>query len=448
MPTPNKPQLILCENARLLITAIMAVMIIRFFCLEPYKIPSASMEPTLIGDPACGDQLLANKFIYHFQEPQRWEVAVFKYPLDSKRNFIKRIIGLPGEEVTIKNGNIYIAGKIVRKPAQVQAAVLYPLWSPEQATATRNNVWETAGGLWQWDQAGKEIVVVRAEAEAWCTYAKEINNEYVPRQDRWFFKRLRPYGAVGGGMTVGEFLLSFQVTPRAPGTLLAKFWKGNERFSLALSAGDTAGTGLLLWEQNGVCKKSLPLNFTLQCNRQYLVEISNLDELFCVQVDAHPLAEMACETPLDEVPSTTFESKVQWGVKQGVWEFQKICLWRDIYYLGRRDLFAGASSWTVPAQHYFVLGDNPPYSSDSRDWKVFQVTLQSGICLEGDQQNSPSTEGDLSVFTDVYGIARAIPTEQIKTIVSNVETPFVPRHHFVGKAFNVFWPPTRMKLIR
>ena len=51
------------ENLRSLVVATILVLLVRFFCLEPFKIPSSSMEPTLIGDPACGDQIMVNKFI-------------------------------------------------------------------------------------------------------------------------------------------------------------------------------------------------------------------------------------------------------------------------------------------------------------------------------------------------------------------------------------------------
>ena len=98
-----------------LIAAVVALFI-RQFGVEAFKIPSGSMIPTL----AIGDHLLVNKFIYGpripftdsrifaWNEPKRGEIIVFKYPEDESKNFIKRVIGLPGDKIEIKNGKLFI----------------------------------------------------------------------------------------------------------------------------------------------------------------------------------------------------------------------------------------------------------------------------------------------------------------------------------------------------
>lgn len=82
------------------------------FVVQAFYIPSKSMEPTL--EP--GDRILVNKFIYRFQEPQRGEVIVFKFPLDPRRDFIKRVIGLENEKVEIKEGILYIDDQQIEQP--------------------------------------------------------------------------------------------------------------------------------------------------------------------------------------------------------------------------------------------------------------------------------------------------------------------------------------------
>ena len=82
-------------------------MFIRTFFFQAFKIPSRSMEPTL----QVGDRLLANKIIYRFREPERGEVIIFKYPENRRRDFVKRLVGLPEEKVGIHNGKVYIDGK-------------------------------------------------------------------------------------------------------------------------------------------------------------------------------------------------------------------------------------------------------------------------------------------------------------------------------------------------
>ncbi|MBL7130285.1 MAG: signal peptidase I [Candidatus Omnitrophica bacterium] len=101
-----------------LIIAFILAMIIRTFIVQAFKIPSGSMRPTLME----GDRILVNKFIYgakipfldwrlpQLREPCRGDVIVFIYPKDPKRDFIKRLIGLPGERLEIREGKVYING--------------------------------------------------------------------------------------------------------------------------------------------------------------------------------------------------------------------------------------------------------------------------------------------------------------------------------------------------
>jgi len=72
-----------------------------------------------------GDRILVNKLIYRFREPERGEVIVFKFPKDRKRDFIKRLIALGGETVEIKDGDIYINGKMLTEPQTIRQNYYY-----------------------------------------------------------------------------------------------------------------------------------------------------------------------------------------------------------------------------------------------------------------------------------------------------------------------------------
>jgi len=100
------------EWVKSLLIVIIAVLIIRAFFIGNFKIPTSSMYPTL----QVGDRLLANMLVYRIRKPVRGEVVIFKYPLNPKRDFVKRLIALPGEKVLIKDGRIYINGKMVKNP--------------------------------------------------------------------------------------------------------------------------------------------------------------------------------------------------------------------------------------------------------------------------------------------------------------------------------------------
>jgi len=106
------------EYAEALVMAVLLALFIRTFVVQAFKIPSGSMKPTL----EIGDHLLVNKFIYglripffdtrilDFHEPERDDVIVFIYPQDRTKDFIKRVRGLPGERVEIRNKQLFING--------------------------------------------------------------------------------------------------------------------------------------------------------------------------------------------------------------------------------------------------------------------------------------------------------------------------------------------------
>jgi len=119
------------EYAESLCIAFILAMVIRCFVLEAFKIPTGSMEPTLMGDPATGDRVLVSKFHYSFSNPQRWDVFVFycpeRDPDAAYKHYIKRLIGMPGETVRLHAGNVYVNDKIARKPLEVQQTLWRPL---------------------------------------------------------------------------------------------------------------------------------------------------------------------------------------------------------------------------------------------------------------------------------------------------------------------------------
>jgi signal peptidase I len=108
--------------------AVAIVFAIKQWVVNPYRIPSSSMEPTLhcAGGQGCearlSDRVLANRFIYRFRSPHRDEIVVFKTPPAAKQRcgaggtFVKRLIGLPGESWSERNGYVYINGKKLNEP--------------------------------------------------------------------------------------------------------------------------------------------------------------------------------------------------------------------------------------------------------------------------------------------------------------------------------------------
>jgi len=92
------------ETVEIFFIALAIVIPIRYFLFQPFFVSGASMEPNF----RSGEYLLIDEISYRFRNPQRGEVIVFRYPKEPSSFFIKRIIGLPGETVEIKNGEINI----------------------------------------------------------------------------------------------------------------------------------------------------------------------------------------------------------------------------------------------------------------------------------------------------------------------------------------------------
>ncbi len=117
----DQPDPIIVEYAKSFFPVILIVFLLRSFLVEPFRIPSGSMMPTLL----VGDFILVNKFKYGIRlpvinkkiididQPKRGDIVVFRYPRDPKVDYIKRLIGLPGDRITYRNKHLYVNGKNV-----------------------------------------------------------------------------------------------------------------------------------------------------------------------------------------------------------------------------------------------------------------------------------------------------------------------------------------------
>jgi signal peptidase I len=121
----RRQQNVWVENLKTIVYAGLIAVGVRTFLYEPFNIPSGSMEPTLL----IGDYLFVSKYSYGYSKysmpfapdifagrlfgslPKRGDVAVFKYPRDTSIDYIKRIIGLPGDHIQVKHGQLFINGK-------------------------------------------------------------------------------------------------------------------------------------------------------------------------------------------------------------------------------------------------------------------------------------------------------------------------------------------------
>ncbi len=165
----NKEDPIAVEYAKSFFPVLLVVMILRSFIMEPFRIPSGSMMPTLL----VGDFILVNKFAYGIRlpvihtkmtegtEPARGDVAVFRFPLDPSLDYIKRIIGIPGDRIEYFDNQLSVNGV----PINTQYKGIYPGQTPIRACK------ETLD-----DECRTQVLEE-------CTYqVKEVNEEALNRQ--------------------------------------------------------------------------------------------------------------------------------------------------------------------------------------------------------------------------------------------------------------------------
>ncbi|MBI4357867.1 MAG: signal peptidase I [Candidatus Omnitrophica bacterium] len=103
-----------------LIAALIAILI-RTFILGPYKIPTGSMRPTLLE----GDRIFVDKITYRFRPPRRGEIVVFKYPVEPKKDFVKRLVAFGGEEIEIRDGSVFVNGERLDNLPQIASHYYY-----------------------------------------------------------------------------------------------------------------------------------------------------------------------------------------------------------------------------------------------------------------------------------------------------------------------------------
>jgi len=122
MPFLNKS--VVREYAEAILIAVVLALFIRTFIVQAFKIPSGSMEDTLL----VGDHLLVNKFIYGIKipfinkniiditDPKRGDIVVFRYPEDKNKDFIKRVIGVGGDKIEVKKKQVYVNDEPINEP--------------------------------------------------------------------------------------------------------------------------------------------------------------------------------------------------------------------------------------------------------------------------------------------------------------------------------------------
>lgn len=359
-----------------------------------------------------GNRVIVNKFLCGFnhkdrgfKEPKRWDIVVFRYPFAAVRcfnpacrqvtinvpddgsgeircpqcgsrfvwvdqpNYIKRLIGLPGEELVIWHGDIYADGVLQRKPYDVQESVWQLVYDsayrPREPQPGAEQRWIAEAGAFTDDEKGLVVTPPAGGKAAALRYgpaildfAAYIGDNHNPGRELRFVP-----GTPGGTdnfVPVGDLRWEARVRFDAPGELRLNIREDDRLWSGIVQFGDrTAKTGIAL---DGALVESAALTF--KTGIEHRVVFWNADGHIELRVDDVPLLAHDESLPLAKVPRSALGNGAAIEVVGAPARFSRVRLHRDLYYTKQ-------GYYSVARDGCFALGDNTRNSADSRLWGSF-----------------------------------------------------------------------------
>ncbi len=484
------------DNLEAIAVAVVMALVIKHFCVEAFKIPTSSMKPTLLGESdnvrGEGDRILVNKFAYLWSDPDRWDVVVFRYPLNRARNFIKRIAGLPGEHLRISDdGDLWVRSaaeghgdhdlRIPQKPRDVREQFYRPVYPPEasddtspgadeRVAETLRSVWRADGGdpnAWRVERfdhfayEGGSAAVLRAvpsllEHTTPRTWASSSNAGELVRDARFRVDVRLP------APEAGEAGKAAEPTPAEP-TRFTLRWRPDDEFLAVLTVSTEAGRSEAFVRRGTQIVKQQALDVQLKPGATHTVELEYVDGHLRAHVDGEELAVLADGRSFADTYTDSGGQRFRIEAEGGALEAANLRIDRDLRYENDWDANPAAerTGIDIPDENYFMLGDNTSNSSDSRRWRMVTVHLRGDRKIRHDYSDAPeyltSDDGSLSLkrVVDADGVTRTwSEDDEDPELGSDTDpAPFVHEDLLVGRAFLVFWPcwpefPGRLGFIR
>ena len=393
-------------------------------------------DPTL--DSFNGDRILVDKIAYDFREPARWDVVVFKYPEDAKTNYIKRLVGLPGETVTITGGDIWTAraggpAAIARKPPQTLLAMLQCVHDSRHVAADLTRAgWPTAWADWAPDGAGRHWATSDdgRSFEVACGDTGKATLRFrrlLPTDaDRAAVASSRPATAAAPSL-IGDFQAyndgpgRLRTLPGTGARIDGHRWVGDLAVEVDLESRDGAGTVTLDLVEAGIdhtCTIDLAdgtatlgraaddgrvaatARTSVRGRGRWRILFANVDDELSLFVDG---TKIACDRPATwagDVATAAAVRPVVAGAAPGDAELgdlspagitargadlrvSNLRILRDVYYIASGDGYVmngsrpepPSVSYPLQTDQFFMLGDNSAASKDSRAWGTSQRPL-------------------------------------------------------------------------
>jgi signal peptidase I len=483
------------DNIEGIAMAILMAVGLKYFLIEAYEIPTPSMQPVLMGsrDTGIHDRILVNKAAYLLRAPQRFDVAVFRYPHVRSQNYVKRIVGLPGERLKIIGGDVYKVLRegnarpryeIVRKPSGLQDhlwKLMYDLATDTDKKRTFH--FGTARGYWTLEGDDQELTAASSGTSPASTSfmpESEPYNHYWHGYPDWLREQIQRESPGSPAAAVGDLRCEVVLVPDAEAKRIVlsqaeRPEQGpNRLFTLRVERGegDKASATLEYAEERTGAPPPIQhrLDVDWRPGRAIRLELENYDDRLVGRVGGREIGKIDYAPPVaTSLQQNGVDIRVEVDGKARVTAAR---LWRDLYYLP-----PDASSdpppdeeYVVPPGHYWMLGDNTRKSDDGRSWRAVEVWPTPdgklgpigtpGTGLAGNfrfryDPSHPTVDTDDNpvvvasrqrvVFTDIQGeehVFEGRPDDFLtrSRMITDGPTRFVPRDYFLGRAFATFWP--------
>ena len=448
------------ENMEAIIVAFIAAMVIRCFSIEVFQIPTGSMEPTLMGGHelydskgnkigVINDRIMATKFFYELSPIERFDVVLFKFPLNQSKNFIKRVVGLPEEELYVKNGNIFTRKinsteqqfQIAKKPLRVQESIwINPtdIYNFTESRDTFEKYWDYNNTTFNVEDSRLAVKEISGSRSARFTYKKSITDGHTSDK-------------------VGDIKLSLNVEILGnSGYVFSEIENEYGSFTVYLSK---SSNNKLLYIDNDGKRVEIPLKTEkVKLDRAYRLELLVYDGTVYTKLNGTTEAKydfLTFDKPFNQLNNYS----VSFGSNELLFMAQNIRIARDIYYKAKENVSDNAAeAITIPPHCYIMMGDNVNTSHDSRGWRKRTFILKDDReieCEEGEVDTSGTVKDpsgishDYAIKNNIHGVAYWFDEKAIKTQIRSESSPFVEEKYILGKAFWIWWPPSRaFRLIR
>lgn len=419
----------------------------------------------------AGDRIIVGKFPYQFGVPQRWDVAVFRYPGEAKTNYIKRVVGLPGETIRIRHGDLWVkqAGEpdfvLAQKPPKKVRAMLQPVYDNDylipailkQGWPARWSSEQREG--WTSDEQRQFHADGTAAGDVWLRY-----RHFVPSATDWASlsnggvpvpgsvhpqlitdftaynaggepnsPSVTPYGGPAaprphslGLHWVGDLALECVLTAESQsGSVILELVKGGQRFQCTFDLATGGATLGILGRPEFAPKASTGLRGP----GTHRVMLANVDSRLLLWVDGG-VVEFDAPTAYGDVgndrPEEADLTPVGIASRKAAVGVNHLRVFRDIYYIATKEIHAAMTDFDPvdqPYPRYFTDDSVGRFLSSPDVWDVFKRRREVDFPLEKGQYFVLGDNSAESKDSRLWG-----------------EEYYVSEDLLIGKAFFIYWP--------